>query len=129
MCLLLDIRSSPFFRKNHTQLCAERGDQVTLHRTEADIALHELIEASRKLTQSRQPYERVVGVLCVSGMLKKRLAKLSDEALGQLLVEYVSNEVTMFSPEAAICEEVAERLFRAVEESTTTSIPKEEVTK
>jgi hypothetical protein len=28
VCLLLDIHSSPFVRKNHTQLCAERGDQV-----------------------------------------------------------------------------------------------------
>ena len=33
VCLLLDIHSSPFFRTNHTQLCAERGDQVTGART------------------------------------------------------------------------------------------------
>src|SRR5579864_4599802 len=29
VCLLLDIHSSPFFRKNHTQLCANLGEQVT----------------------------------------------------------------------------------------------------
>ena len=29
MCLLFDILSSPSFRKNHTQFCAERGEQVT----------------------------------------------------------------------------------------------------
>lgn len=28
LCLLLDIDPSPFFRTNHTQLSAERGDQV-----------------------------------------------------------------------------------------------------
>ena len=28
VCLLLDIHFSPFFRKNHTQFCAERRDQV-----------------------------------------------------------------------------------------------------
>ena len=63
----------------------------------------------------------MVGVLCVSGMLKKRLARLTDEELGQLLVEYVSNELTMFSPEAAICEEAARRMFRAVEEECWTA--------
>ena len=29
MCLLFDILSSPSFRTNHTQLCAETGEQVT----------------------------------------------------------------------------------------------------
>jgi len=29
VCLLFDIPSSPFFRTNHTQLCAETGEQVT----------------------------------------------------------------------------------------------------
>jgi hypothetical protein len=28
--LLFDIHPSPFFRQNHTQLCAERGEQVTI---------------------------------------------------------------------------------------------------
>jgi hypothetical protein len=88
------------------------------HSSESNIDLYKLIEAQRKLTHSKEPYERVVGVLCVSGMLKNRLARLNDDELGQLLVEYVSNEVTMFSPEAAICEETAQRMFRAVEEST-----------
>src|SRR5208283_3758113 len=30
VCLLFDIPRSPFFRTNHTQLCAETGEQVTL---------------------------------------------------------------------------------------------------
>jgi hypothetical protein len=29
VCLLFDIPSSPFFRTNHTQLCAETGEQVS----------------------------------------------------------------------------------------------------
>src|SRR5271154_4594692 len=28
VCLLFDMPSSPFFRTNHTQLCAETGEQV-----------------------------------------------------------------------------------------------------
>ena len=90
--------------------------------SESNIDLYKLIEAQRKLTRSKEPYERVVGVLCVSGMLKKRLVRLSDEELGQLLVEYVSNELTMFSPEVAICEEAAQRMFRAVEEECLTAV-------
>jgi hypothetical protein len=34
VCLLFDIPSSPFFRTNHTQLCAETGEQVTLAQSE-----------------------------------------------------------------------------------------------
>ncbi len=39
VCLLFDIPASPFFRTNHTQLCAERGDQVTLTATEPPAGL------------------------------------------------------------------------------------------
>jgi hypothetical protein len=97
-------------------LCPSTLEITLINHSQDNIDLHAMIEAQRKLTHSKEPYERVVGVLCVAGMLKKRLARLNDEELGQLLVEYVSNELTMFSPEAAICEEAAQRLFRAVEE-------------
>lgn len=87
-------------------------------RPEVDIDLHELIEANRKLTQSPEPYEQVVGSLCVAGILTKRLARLSDTEIGQLLSDYVWSELTLFSPEMAILEEGIQRLFRPVEEDT-----------
>ena len=37
---------------------------------------------SERLSASKNPFERVVGTLCVAGLLKERLAVLTDEQLG-----------------------------------------------
>jgi hypothetical protein len=71
-----------------------------------------LIEAQRKCSVSPNPFERVVGSLLVAGRLKKRLALLPDEAVGQLMFDVVWNVMDVFSPELTICEVATERLLR-----------------
>lgn len=85
------------------------------HSSESNIDLNALIAAYGKLTQSSEPYERVVGSLCVAGILTKRLAPLTDGQIGQLLSDYVWDELTLFSPQMAICEEAVQRLLRSLE--------------
>ena len=85
-----------------------------------DISVEGLIEEQRKLAHSTNPFERVVGTLCVVGLLKQRLAALPDEALGQLMFDYVWNDRSVFSPELTICEVATERLI----ESAIAIVPK-----
>jgi len=49
----------------------------------------------------------------VAGLLKRRLALLSNEAVGQLMFDVVWNVMDVFSPEMAICREATERLFNS----------------
>lgn len=78
---------------------------------EEELSVEELIEAQRTLSLSRNPFERVLGALCVCGILKARLAALPDEALAQLMFHYVWNDMNLFSPELTICQVATERLL------------------
>jgi len=78
---------------------------------EEEISVEGLIEEQRKLAHSTNPFEQVVGTLCVAGLLKQRLAGLPDKALGQLMFDYVWNDMNVFSPELTICEIATERLL------------------
>ena len=40
---------------------------------EEDISVEGLIEEQRRLSRSKNPFERVVGTLCVAGVLKQDL--------------------------------------------------------
>ncbi len=77
----------------------------------ADISVEGLIEAERRLSLSRNSFERVIGTLCVAGMLKKRLAALSDTMIGQLMSTYVLDDMNVLSPELTICQVASERLL------------------
>ena len=70
-----------------------------------------LIDEQRRLSASQNPFERVVGTLCVAGLLKQRLAALTDVAVGQLMFDYVCDEMNVFGPELTICQEATERLL------------------
>jgi hypothetical protein len=87
---------------------------------EEEISLGVLIE-QRSLAHSKNPFERVVGTLCVAGLLKQSLAALPDAALGQLMSRYVLDDLNVFSPETTICEVATERLI----ESAIAIVPKE----
>jgi hypothetical protein len=80
---------------------------------ENSLALHAVITEYAKLTNSPEPYERVVGALCVAGILTHRLTLLSDREIGQLVFDYVWTELRWSSPQMAICEEAAQRLSRS----------------
>ena len=89
---------------------------------ENNLDLHAVITEYAKLTNSPEAYERVVGSLCVAGILTHRLALLSDREIGQLVSDYVWTELPWSSPQMAICEEAAQRLIRSVEKDTTKTV-------
>ena len=78
---------------------------------EEEISVEGLIEEQRRLARSKTFFEKVVGTLWVAGLLKERLAALTDEAVGQLMFDHVCNEMNVFSPELTICEVATERLL------------------
>jgi len=80
---------------------------------EEELGVHALIEAQRRLMNSKHPFAQVVGTLWVAGTLKRRLAQLTDRQIGQLLWDHVLDELTLFGPDAAICEHAVRRLLRS----------------
>ena len=78
---------------------------------EEEISVEGLIDAQRRLWVSKNPFERVVGTLCVAGLLKQRLAALTDAAVGKLMFDHVWNDMNIFSPELTICQAATERLL------------------
>lgn len=80
---------------------------------EEEVSVEELIETQRRLSASKNQFERVVGTLCVVGQLRQRLAVLPDEAVGHLMFDYVWNDMNVFSPELTICEIATERLLHS----------------
>lgn len=78
---------------------------------EAEISVQDLIEAQHKLSASANPFERVVGSLFAAGLLKERLSALKDHEIGQLMFDYVWNDMNIFGPEMTICEVATERLL------------------
>jgi len=69
-----------------------------------------LIEQQRRLACSDNPFERVFGSLLVAGLLKQKLALLSNDAVGRLMFDVVWNVLDVFSPELTICQAATERL-------------------
>jgi hypothetical protein len=78
---------------------------------EEKMAVEGLIEEQRRLSASKNPFERVVGTLCVAGLLKQRLAVLRDESVGQLMLDHVWSELNLLGPESVIVEIASERLL------------------
>lgn len=79
------------------------------YRSAESMSVEGLIGLQRTLSLSRNPFERVIGALCVAGILKARLAVLPDEAVGQLMVDHVT-ELNLLGPESVIVEVASERL-------------------
>ena len=77
------------------------------------INIEGLIEQQRRLGCSDNTFERVFGSLLVAGLLKQKLALLSNEAVGQLMFDVVWNVLDVFSPELAICQVATERLLNS----------------
>jgi len=80
---------------------------------EQEITLCDLIEIQRMLADSDNPFERLVGVLFVAGMLDMRLAHLTDRQIGQLMFDHFRNHLGILRPETTICDHATRRLFRS----------------
>lgn len=68
------------------------------------------MEEQRKRVRSDNPAERLAAALLIPAELSRRLRRLSDSQLGQLLDEEVCANMNILVPEATICLVAADRL-------------------
>lgn len=78
-----------------------------------ETRIEALIEEQSHFASSKIPFNRMIGALIVAGLLKRRLALLSNEAVGQLMFDFVWNVIDVSSPELAICQVATERLLNS----------------
>ena len=70
-----------------------------------------LIEEQRSLTHSKNPFERVVGSLCIGSILKEQLVGLPNSTIGRLMTDYIWSDLNLLGPESVIVEIASERLI------------------
>jgi hypothetical protein len=87
---------------------------------EAEISVDVLIEEQRSLAHSTNPFERVVGSLCIGAILKEQLAGLPNSTISQLLTDQIWSGLNLLVPESVIVEIASERLCK----STIAIVPK-----
>ena len=75
--------------------------------------IRRLIELQRRLLQSKSPFARRIGTLLAAGALNNHLAELDDHQIGQLLLDEVGSDLGILQPEATICHQATQRLFRS----------------
>ena len=78
-----------------------------------DFGVHALIEAQRRVANSKKLSDRFLGAVRLAGLLRKRLAMLTDRQIGQLVSDVVADELRVLGPEMEICEHAVRRLFRS----------------
>jgi len=78
-----------------------------------DFGVHALIEAQRRVANSKKLSDRFLGAVRLAGLLRKRLAMLTDRQIGQLVSDVVADELRVLSPEMEILEHAVRRLFRS----------------
>ena len=76
-----------------------------------------LIEEQRRLSASTNPFERVVGSLCIGAILKEQLVGLPNTAISQLLTDHIWSDLNLLGPESVIGEIASERLIEKCETS------------
>lgn len=70
-----------------------------------------LIETQRRLSHSKNQFERVVGSLCIGATLKEQLIRLPNSTISRLLTDYVWSDLNLLGPESVIVEVASERLL------------------
>ena len=63
--------------------------------------------------ESESPFVRRIGRLLAAGVLDGHLDALSDRQVGQLMFDEVGNDLGIAQPEATICHQATQRLFRS----------------
>ena len=72
--------------------------------------IEDLIQEQRSLARSKNPFERVVGSLCIGAILKKQLVRLPNSAISRLLTDQIWSQLNLLEPESVIVEIASERL-------------------
>jgi hypothetical protein len=85
-----------------------------------EIGLEDLIQEQRSLARSKNPFERLVGSLCIGAILKERLVGLPNSTISQLLTDQIWGQLNLLGPESVIVEIASERLL----ESAIAIVPK-----
>jgi hypothetical protein len=76
-----------------------------------EIGLEDLIQEQRSLARSKNPFERVVGSLCIGAILKEQLVRLPNSAISRLLTDQIWSQLNLLEPESVIVEIASERLI------------------
>jgi hypothetical protein len=76
-----------------------------------EISLEDLIQEQRSLARSKNPFERVVGSLCIGAILKEQLVRLPNSAISRLMTDYVWSDLNLLGPESVVVEVASERLI------------------
>ena len=84
---------------------------------ENEISVEGLIELQRRLSHSKNPFERVIGSLCIGSILKKQLMGLPSSAISQLMTDHISCRLNLLAPESVIAEIASRRLDEKYETS------------
>ncbi len=87
------------------------------HSGENKISVECLIEEQRRLSASTNPFERVVGSLCIGAILKEQLVRLPNSAISRLLTDQIWSQLNLLEPESVIVEIASERLVEKREAS------------
>jgi hypothetical protein len=87
------------------------------HSGEEEISVEDLIELQRRLSHSKNPFERVIGSLCIGSILKKQLMGLPNSTIGRLMTDHISCRLNLLAPESVIAEIASERLIEKYETS------------
>jgi hypothetical protein len=89
---------------------------VRIFPLEARLTIRELIEEQRRRVNSANPVERLAAVLLIRGELTRRLDKLNDHEISQLLDDEVGAKLNLFAPESTVCDAAVTRLRRRANE-------------
>ena len=82
-----------------------------------EIGLEDLIQEQRSLARSKNPFERVVGSLCIGAILKEQLVRLANSTISQLMTDNIWCQLNLLAPESVIVEIASERLVEKREAS------------
>jgi hypothetical protein len=74
--------------------------------------IRSLIETQSRLFLSKNTLMRF-GALVVAGVLDKRLSRLKDKQIGQLVLDFVLPDLVMGTPHMTICQHAVVRLSRS----------------
>ena len=81
-----------------------------------NLTIRELIEEQRRRMNSANPIERLAAALLIPSELAKRLNKLNDREIGELLDDEVGAKLNLFGPESTVCDAAVTRLRRRANE-------------
>jgi hypothetical protein len=84
---------------------------------EEEISVDVLIEEQRRLSASKNPFERVIGSLCIAAILKEQLVGLPNSTISRLMTDYVWSGLNLLGPEIVIVEIASKRLDERYETS------------